>query len=301
MRVHDRYDAVIIGAGPAGEVLVERLLQQGRRVALVERELVGGECAYWACIPSKTLLRTTEARAAAQRVAGLVGPALQWPELARYRDYMIRGLDDSAQVEDYRGKGVDLYKGEAAIARGDAVTVGEHELRTDRIVIATGSEPVIPEIDGLSPNGFWTTREATTVSELPASLTIIGGGPVGVELAQFYARVGTTVTLVESDERLISREEPRMSELIADVLREDGVDVRLGEQATSVASDGSARIVRFADRGRVRSSQLVIAVGRKPQVPPSTAEALGIALDSGRPVIDARCPQCSTRSRRVST
>jgi pyruvate/2-oxoglutarate dehydrogenase complex dihydrolipoamide dehydrogenase (E3) component len=289
VRVRDRYDAVVIGAGPAGEALVERLLQQGRHVALVERELVGGECAYWACIPSKTLLRATEARAAAQRVAGLERPALRWRELARYRDYMIRGLDDSEQVEEYRRKGVDLYKGEATIASLDTVGVGENELHTDRIVIATGSDPVIPEIAGLSSNRFWTTREATTVSELPASLTIVGGGPVGVELAQFYARVGTTVTLVASDERLLSGEEPRMSELIADVLREEGVDVRLGARVASIASDGSARIVRFADRGRVRSSQLVIAAGRKPRVPQSAIEVIGIALEPGRLPIDARC------------
>jgi len=286
-RVRDLYDTVVIGAGPAGEALVERLHAHGQRVALIERELVGGECAYWACIPSKTLLRAAEVRAAAGRVAGLEAPATRWRELAQYRDYMIRRLDDSRQVEAYRAKGVDVFRGEAAIADRETVIVAGDELRTHRIVIATGSEPSIPKIDGLVENRFWTTREATTTAELPASLAIIGGGPVGIELAQFFCRFGTAVTLIESDERLISREEPSLGETIARVLREEGVDVRLGAEATSVGFDGAARIVRLADRSRVRSSQLLVAMGRKPRVAESDLEALGIA--GGRLQIDRRC------------
>jgi len=286
-RVRDRYDTVVIGAGPAGEALVERLRAHGQRIALIERELVGGECAYWACIPSKTLLRAAEVRAAAGRVAGLEMPATRWRELAQYRDYMIRGLDDSEQVEAYRAKGIDVFRGEAAIADRETVTVAGEDLRTQRIVIATGSEPSIPNIDGLSENGFWTTREATTAAELPASLAIIGGGPVGVELAQFFCRFGTAVTLVESDERLISREEPRLGETIARVLREEGVDVRVGAKVTSVGFDGAARIVRFADRSRVKSSQLLVAGGRKPRIAESDLKALGIV--GGRLRIDQRC------------
>jgi pyruvate/2-oxoglutarate dehydrogenase complex dihydrolipoamide dehydrogenase (E3) component len=258
-------------------------------VALVERELVGGECAYWACIPSKTMLRAAEVLAATGHVAGVERPAPRWRELAKYRDYMIRGLDDSEVVDSYRRDGVDVYRGEATIDDRESVAVAGEQLRTKRIVIATGSEPSIPEIDGLSHNGFWTTREATTVSDLPRSLAILGGGTVGVELAQFFVRYGTAVTLVESSSRLVSGEDARMGELIAEVLRAEGVDVRLGAQVTAVASDGSARILRLADRSRVSASELLVAVGRRPRLPRCDPGALGVDVSDGRIRIDARC------------
>jgi dihydrolipoamide dehydrogenase len=287
--VRGRYDAVVIGAGPAGEALAGRLHSQGRRVALAERELVGGECAYWACIPSKTLLRAAEVRGAAARVAGVDIPAARWKELADYRDYMVRGLDDSEQVKDYRRKGIDVYRGKASITGRETVAVAGEVLQTERIVVATGSEPSIPEIDGLVENGYWTTREATTAAVLPSSLVILGGGPVGVELAQFFHRFGTAVTLVESGERLIAREEPRMSDLIADVLREEGVDVRLRTRIASVAFDGSARIVRFEDRSRVRASELVIASGRRPRTEDLGLETIGITPGEEGLRVDSRC------------
>jgi pyruvate/2-oxoglutarate dehydrogenase complex dihydrolipoamide dehydrogenase (E3) component len=178
----ERYDAVVIGARPAGEVAVSRLAGQGLRVALAERELVGGECAYWACIPSKTLLRPPEARAAAGRAAGLGAPALRWPALAAYRDWMIRHLDDAAQVEGYRHMGVAVHKGEAEIVGGRRVRVGGEVLEAERIVVATGSEPVIPAIPGLGAAGYWTNRQATTLAEPPESVIVLGGGAVGIEL-----------------------------------------------------------------------------------------------------------------------
>src|SRR5450759_3800051 len=206
--VSDRYDAVVIGAGPAGETAVERLHAHGMRVAIVERELVGGECAYWACIPSKTLLRPPEVRAEADRAAGVERPELQWPELAAYRDSMIRDLDDAKQVEGYREEEIDVYKGEGRISGPGAVQVGDTALATDRIIIATGSDPAIPPIDGLAQAGYWTNRQATTVAELPDSVIVLGGGPVGVELGQFFARFGVEVTLIHPEARLIPREEP---------------------------------------------------------------------------------------------
>ncbi|HEX4564206.1 MAG TPA: NAD(P)/FAD-dependent oxidoreductase, partial [Solirubrobacteraceae bacterium] len=285
----DRYDIVVIGAGAAGEELAVRVAAQQRRVALVERELVGGECAYWACIPSKTLLRGAEVLAATRRAAGTEPARPMWRELARYRDYMIRGLDDTEQVESHRRKGIDVYRGDAAIRARGEVVVADKELRTEGIVIATGSEPSIPEIDGLAQNGFWTTREATTLSDLPASVAILGGGPVGVELAQFFARFGTTVTLIETGPRLVSGEDGRMGELIAEVLRDEGVDVSLGAHVTAVASDGLSRIVKFADRGRVSVSELVVAVGRRPRLPACDPEALGLLVTDAGVRVDARC------------
>jgi pyruvate/2-oxoglutarate dehydrogenase complex dihydrolipoamide dehydrogenase (E3) component len=287
--VSKSFDTIVIGAGPAGEAIVERLRDQQQRVALIERELVGGECAYWACIPSKTMLRAAEVLAVSGRVAGVERTTPRWRELASYRDYMIRGLDDSKQVDAYRRDGVEVYKGEATIRDRESVAVAGEDLRTQRIVIATGSEPTIPEIDGLSQNGFWTTRDATTLSELPASLAILGGGPVGVELAQFFARYGTAVTLVESSSRLVSGEDARMGELIADVLRAEGVEVRLDARVVAAASDGGARILRFADRSRVSADALLVAAGRRPRLPRCDPGALGAEVTDGRVRIDARC------------
>ena len=177
-----RYGAIVIGGGPAGEVAVSRLNAQGLRVALVERELVGGECAYWACIPSKVLLRPTEARAGSARAAGVATPAIDWPQVAAYRDHMIRDLDDAAQVKAYRDDGVDVFEGDARI---DGQVLG-----TDRIVVATGSDARIPPIEGLQEAGYWTNREATTLTDIPESVVVLGGGPVGVELGQFMRRSG---------------------------------------------------------------------------------------------------------------
>ena len=214
----ERFDAVVIGSGPAGEVAISRLVEQGLRVALCERELIGGECAYWACIPSKTLLRPTEAQAEARRVAGVSEPGTDWPRVAKYRDFMIRDLDDTHQESGYREQGVDVRRGEARITGPGQVEIAGTGLETDRVVIATGSDARIPAIDGLEQTGYWTNREATTVKELPTSIVILGGGPVGIELGQFFARFGAQVTLVQSAGRLIDREDPAVSALIADAL-----------------------------------------------------------------------------------
>src|SRR5579859_5057517 len=168
----ERFDAVVIGSGPAGEVAISRLADQGLRVALCERELIGGECAYWACIPSKTLLRPTEAQAESRRVAGVSEPRTDWPQVAKYRDFMIRGLDDTNQETGYREQGVEVRRGEARITGPGRVEIAGTVLETDRIVIATGSDARIPEIDGLEGTGYWTNREATTVKELPTSIVI---------------------------------------------------------------------------------------------------------------------------------
>jgi pyruvate/2-oxoglutarate dehydrogenase complex dihydrolipoamide dehydrogenase (E3) component len=174
----ERFDAVVLGAGPAGEVAASRLNDQGLRTALIERELVGGECAYWACIPSKTLLRPPEVRAEAQRTAGTSAPEQRWAEVADYRDYMIRHLDDTNQIDGYERSGVRVYKGEGKLAGPGTVEVDGETIETERIVIATGSDPKIPPIPGLAEAGYWTNREATTLKEIPDSVVVLGGGPV---------------------------------------------------------------------------------------------------------------------------
>jgi dihydrolipoamide dehydrogenase len=284
-----QYDAVVIGAGPAGEVVASRLPAHGLRVALVERELVGGECAYWACVPSKTLLRPPEARAEASRIAGLDSPAQHWRAVAAYRDFMIRGLDDSKQIEDHRAEGVDVYKGEGRIAGPGLVQVGDRTLSTERIIVATGSDPAIPPIEGLAEAGFWTNRQATTLTELPDSVIVLGGGPVGVELGQFFARFDVNVTLVQSEDRLVPREEPAVSELIAKALEADGIELRLGTRAESVSRKNGGYNVRLSAGGDVHGSELLVATGRKARIAGIGLESVGIEPGKRGIEVDERC------------
>ena len=181
----DRFDVIVIGMGPGGEAAAGRLLQAGKRVAVVERELIGGECAYWACIPSKTLLRAPEAKAEAARAAGVATPGLDWPELRSYRDYMVRHLDDAAQVRGYEQAGATVINGEARLAGPGKVEANGELLEAGHVVIATGSQPLRPAIDGLDRVPVWTNREATTVRDIPGRVLLIGGSAVGVELGLF--------------------------------------------------------------------------------------------------------------------
>ena len=285
----ESYDAVVIGTGPAGETAVSRLAEHGLRVALCERELIGGECAYWACIPSKTLLAPPEARAHAARSAGLSAPEQRFGEVADYRDYMIRHLDDAAQVKGYEDQGVAVYKGQARIAGPGRVEVGGDTLETQRIVVATGSEAAIPPIDGLEEAGYWTNREATTLGEVPESAVVLGGGPVGIEFGQLLRRFGTQVTIVEASDRLLSGEEPAVGALIADVLHEEGIDVRVGQPAVAVSAAASGRSVRLADETELTADELVVAVGRAPRVHGIGLETLGIEPDSAGIAVDEHC------------
>ena len=259
------FDAIVIGAGPGGEVAVSRLLAGGLRVALIERELIGGECAYWACIPSKTLLRPVEARAEAGDAAGLSTPQLDWTRLRDYRDYMIRHLDDAAQVA------------------GQRVTA-EH------VVIATGSDPVRPPIDGLGEVPVWTNREATTLREIPPRVVLIGGSAVGVELGQFLARMGSHVTVVQRGPRLLDREEPRVGDLVAAQLGRDGIDIRLGRQARAARRDGDATVVELDDGTAVRADVIVLGAGRHARTAGLGLQELGIAPDPrGALPVDEHC------------
>lgn len=284
-----RYDAIVMGAGPAGEVVASRVVAQGLRVALIERELVGGECAYYACIPSKTLIRPAEVSGEAERVAGVARPARQWSDIAAYRDFMIRKLDDTKQLEEYRAEGVDVYKGEARIDGPGRVQVDGRSLSTDRIIVATGSDPAIPPIDGLEEAGFWTNRQATTLSELPDSVIVVGGGPVGVELGQFFARFGTTVTLIHADEQLMSREEPAVGTLVMEALEADGIDVRVSAHAESVSRADGAYRMRLSDGEEVSGSELLIATGRRARVEGIGLETVGIEPGKRGIEIDERC------------
>lgn len=286
----ERFDAIVIGAGPAGEVAVSRLLDQGLRVALIERELVGGECAYWACIPSKTLLRPPETQAEARRAAGVEEPATRWGEIVEYRDYMVRDLDDSNAAKGYEDRGVTVVKGAARITHPGSVDIDGRSLESQRIVVATGSEPVIPPIDGIEQAGYWTNREATTLREVPKDVVVLGGGPVAVELGQMLRRYGAEVTIVQGAERLIDREDPRVGELIFEALRADGIVIRLGVKATAVSAEGDRRTVELDTGESLSAERLIVAAGRRPRAGDLGLDAVGIELgERGEIPVDERC------------
>jgi pyruvate/2-oxoglutarate dehydrogenase complex dihydrolipoamide dehydrogenase (E3) component len=277
----DRYDALVIGAGPVGQVCAGELADGGMRVAIVERELVGGECSYWACIPSKTLLRPGEALEAAREAPGAreaitgsldLGPALEW------RDFMTSSWDDTGAVEWLDDKGIDLLRGEGRIAGAGQVAVGSESYEAERIVIATGSSPVIPPIDGLRDlEGIWTNREATEFKELPKTLVVLGGGPVGVELAQAFHRFGSDVTVCEGDSRLLPREAAPVGEAVAAALQDEGIALRLGEHASAAERrDDGKYVLRFEESGDLVGERLLVATGRRARVHDLGLDKVGI-------------------------
>jgi pyruvate/2-oxoglutarate dehydrogenase complex dihydrolipoamide dehydrogenase (E3) component len=288
--VADRFDAVVIGAGPAGEVAASRLPALGLRTALVERELVGGECSYWACIPSKTLLRPSEARAEARHAAGLSEPEQRWQEIADYRDYMTRSLDDSGAVKGYEDSGISVYKGEGRISAPGRVAVGDEELEAERIVIATGSDPQVPPIEGLQEAGYWTNREATQLQAIPEDAVVLGGGPVGIELGQALSRYGAKVTIVQGSDRLINREDPAVGELIAESLRAEGIELRLGKRLTAARRENGRRILSLDDGSELAAEVFLVATGRTPRSSGVGLDALGVEPDErGGIPVDERC------------
>lgn len=283
-----RFDVIILGAGPAGEVVASRLPGRGFKTALIERELVGGECAYWACIPSKTLLRPVEVRHEAELAAGTSAPTIRWDQVAAYRDDMVRHLDDAEEVKSYERDGVRVFRGQASLAGPGEVEVDGSVISAERIVIATGSEPHIPPIEGLEQAGYWTNREATALASVPDSAIVLGGGPVGVELAQMLRRFGAEVHLIEAADRLLAREDPRVSELLLDALKQDGIRVRLGGEVTSVTKADEHRVVGLGGE-EIRARELVVAVGRGPRLKELSLERVGIEPGPRGIEVDERC------------
>ena len=273
----DRYDAVVIGAGPAGEVCAGELSDGGMKVAIVERELVAGECSYWACIPTKTLLRpgeaigqAREAPGAAEAVTGEIDAqaALEW------RSFMTSDWDDAGQVAWLESVNVELFRGEGRIEGKGRVSVGDQTLECDHIVVATGSAPAIPPIDGLSEaEGVWTNREATEMKEIPESAIVLGAGPVGLELSQILHRFGARVTLIEGLSQPLSRENEAAGKAIEDALRAEGIDVRCGTRASRVAGSGGSFTVDLENGDSVTAEKLIVATGRTPRV-------MGIGLEN---------------------
>ena len=282
-RDHDRH-------GPGVEAAAGRLLDAGKRVAVVERELIGGECAYWACIPSKTLLRAPEAKAEAGRAAGVAAPALDRAALRDYRDYMIRHLDDVAQVRGYEQAGATVVKGTARLAGPGRVDVNGGLLEADHIVIATGSQPLRPPIDGLDDVTVWTNREATTVRDIPGRVLLIGGSAVGVELGQFYARMGAQTTIIQRAGRLIDREDPRVGELAAEALAADGIAVHAGRTAVRARRAQGGAVITLDDGTTVETDVVILGAGRLPATADLGLETVGIEpSEHGAIRVDERC------------
>ena len=266
----ERYDAVVIGAGPVGQVAAGELADGGMKVAITERELVGGECSYWACIPSKTLLRPGEAVEGAREAPGAaqaVSGSLDVSEVLAWRDFMVSDWDDTGALRWLDDKGIELFRGDGRIDGPGRVAVGDQVLETERIVVATGSSPVIPPIDGLRGlDGLWTNREAAGVKEVPESVAIMGAGPVGVEMSQILHRLGAKVTLIEGSGNALPREASAAGLALEGALRDEGIDVRCGVKATAAAQEDGQYVLTLDDGGEVRSEKLLIATGRAPRV-----------------------------------
>jgi pyruvate/2-oxoglutarate dehydrogenase complex dihydrolipoamide dehydrogenase (E3) component len=280
--VERSFDVVVLGAGPAGEVAAGRLGEAGLAVAVVEAHLVGGECSYYACMPSKALLRPGDLLAETARVPGLRAGGLDVPAVLERRDEVIHDLDDSGQLPWLAERGVELVRGHGRIEGERRVAVGEDVLVGAKgVIVATGSGPVLPPIPGLAESQPWGNREATTAGVPPESLVILGGGVVGVELAQAWTSLGTKVTLLEGAPRVIVREEPFASDEVAAALREAGVDVRTKSRAVAAARDGDVTVT-LEDGSTASGAELLVAVGRKPSTEGIGLETIG--LEPGKPV-----------------
>ncbi|HEX3511905.1 MAG TPA: FAD-dependent oxidoreductase [Solirubrobacteraceae bacterium] len=274
------FDVIVIGAGPAGEVAAGRLAQEGRTVAIVESDLVGGECSFYACMPSKALLRPAEVLAEVARVPGAAEAVTNELDvhaaLAR-RDQIINNLDDSSQLPWLETRGITLIRGHGRLAGERRVSVdAEQYAARDVVVIAVGSGAAMPPIPGLADARPWTNREITTAATVPSRLSILGGGVVGVEMAQAYVSLGSKVTIIEAAKRLLPREEPFVGEELRDALVERGVTVHLGASAQNVSRDVSGVAVTLSDGALVEADELLVAVGRRPLTDDLGLESVGL-------------------------